>query len=220
MAYGMGAEYASRDENGRYQFTADTNPRFTQVWEALIDFYGPDNGIHVLGSSDDLLPNGYFNIFMSERSLFLHAELKGATMLREWEGNFGLLPQPKFDSAQEHYNSNVFSTCLSFCIPNTNTNLERTGRIVDYLTYESYAELMPRYYDIHVSLKALGKQESIDVLALIRGTRGCEVAGPFGWGGGLGNALAALAQNNEMAIASTIATYKDTIIANINRTYE
>ena len=220
LAYGMGAEYTSRDENGRYQFTAHTDPHFTSVWEKIINFYGPEDGLHHKGTAEDLDPDGYYGIFMANRALFLHAELKGATMLREWEGQFGLLPQPKYDASQESYNSNIFSSCLSFCIPNTNTNLERTGTIIDYLTYESYAELMPRYYDIHVSLKALGKQESIDVLALIRGTRGCEVAVPFGWATDLSSDLGKLALNNEMAIASTIETYKDKIVANINATYE
>ncbi len=220
MAYGLGAEYTSRDENGRYQLTADTDPHFSSVWESLIKFFGPDDGMHVEGSATDLDPDGYYGIFEAGRALFLHAELKGATMLREWEGNFGLLPQPKFDSSQETYNSNIFRNCLSFCIPNTNTNLERTGIIVDYLTYMSYASLMPRYYDIHVSLKALGKQESIDVLGLIRGTRGCEVAVPFGWAMDLNSDLAKLASNNELSIASTIEKHKESIIANINKTYE
>ncbi len=220
MAYGMGAEITQRDENGKYHFTADTDPHFTQVWETLINFYGPDNGLYVLGTAEDLEPDGYYGIFMANRSLFLHAELKGATMLREWEGHFGLLPQPKYDESQEAYNSNIFQSCLSFCIPNTNTNLERTGKIVDYLTYQSYKELMPRYYDIHVSLKALGKQESIDVLDHVRGTRGCEVAVPFGWATGLSTDLAKLAVDNQMAIASTIETYKDKIVAKIQETYD
>lgn len=220
MAYGMGVEYTTRDENDKYHFTAHEDPKFTSVWESLINFFGPDDGMHVLGTATDLDPDGYYGIFEANRALFLHAELKGATMLREWEGTFGLLPQPKFDSAQESYNSNIFSSCLSFCIPNTNTNLERTGIIVDYLTYMSYVDLMPRYYDIHVALKALDRQESIDVLTLIRGTRGCEVAVPYGWATDLNAALDKLAETNNNAIASTIETYKDQVTANIEKTYE
>ena len=219
MAYGMGAEYTSRDENGRYQFTADTDTKFTSTWESLISFFGPDDGMHVYGTSADLDPDGYYGIFEANRALFLHAELKGATMLREWEGSFGLLPQPKYDASQESYNSNIFKSCLSFCIPNTNTNLERTGTIVDYLTYESYRSLLPRYYDIHVALKALGRQESIDVLALVRGTRGCEVAVPYGWATDLDTDLAKLAKENNLAIASTLETYKNAVVANIDKTY-
>ncbi|MBQ8207216.1 MAG: hypothetical protein IJZ89_00580, partial [Clostridia bacterium] len=214
MAYGLGAEYTSRDDNGKYQFTADTDTEFSSVWESLIGFFGPDDGMHVLGTATDLDPDGYYGIFEANRALFLHAELKGATMLREWEGSFGLLPQPKYDAAQESYNSNIFSSCLSFCIPNTNTNLERTGIIVDYLTYMSYTSLMPRYYDIHVALKALGREESIKVLDLVRGTRGCEVAVPYGWATDLNDSLKKLALENNLAIASTIETYKDQIAAN------
>ncbi len=220
MSYGLGAEFTTRDEKGRYQFTADTDPHFSAVWESLIGFFGSNNGSCYVGSSADLDPDGYYSVFMANRALFLHAELKGATMLREWEGNFGLLPQPKFSEDQETYNSNVFSGCLSFCIPSTNSNLERTGIIVDYLTYHSYAELMPRYYDIHVSLKALGKQESIDVLALVRGTRGCEVAVPYGWTTELYKKLGKLATENNMAISSTIEAYREGVISNINKTYD
>ncbi len=54
MAYGMGAEYASRNANGRYHFTADTDPHFTSVWDSLIDFYGPDNGMQLTASATDL----------------------------------------------------------------------------------------------------------------------------------------------------------------------
>ena len=219
LAYAMGAEYASRDENGRYQFTADTDPHFTAVWESIIDFFGPDNGMQLTASNIDLDPDGYFTVFETNRALFLHAELKGAPMLREWEGNFGLMPQPKYDENQESYNSNIFGNCLSFCIPNTNTELERTGIIVDYLTYESYRSLLPRYYDIHVALKSLERQESIEVLKLIRGTRGCEVSVPYGWTGDLNTALRTITLKNEKSIASTIQTYKDKIVANINATY-
>ena len=219
MAYGMGIEYVSRDENGKYRFTADTDQKFTDGWTRLINFYGPDDGMYVFGTAVDLDPDGYYGIFEANRALFLHAELKGATMLREWEGHFGLLPQPKYDESQEVYNSNLFGNCLSFCIPNTNKNLSRTGIIVDYLTYKSYENLLPRYYDIHVSLKALGRQESIDVLSLIRGTRGIEVSIPFCWTNDLSTAMGKLASTNSLAIGSTIEKYRDQIVSAIDKTY-
>ena len=221
MAYAMGTEFVTRDENGRYQFTADSDPKFTNTWEQLIQFWGAGDGlaVYMLETAGDLDPGGYYYTFEQGRTLFLSAELKGATMLREWEGTFGLLPQPKYNSEQETYESTLFSSCLSFCIPNTNTNLERTGIIVDYLTYESYRSLLPRYYDIHVALKSLDRQESIDVLALIRGTRGIEVSLPFGWLGNLQTDMQNLAKKNELSIASTIETYKEAVIANIDKTY-
>ncbi len=220
FAYSMGAEFTERDENGRHQFTAHEDKKFLDTWEKLVGFYGPDNGLTYNGTTADLEPDGYYGAFLAERALFVHAELKGATMIREGEVNFGLLPQPKYDASQEEYNSGVFNNCPSFCIPNTNTNLERTGTIVDYMTYLSYAELLPRYYDIHVSLKALGKQESKDVLALIRGTRGCQVAVPYQWANDLNAELGKLAITNTLAVSSTIDSFKDQVIAKINATYD
>ena len=219
MAYGMGTEYVGRDETGKYKFTADTDSKFTDTWTKLINFFGPDDGMTLNASAQDLDPDGYYGVFEANRALFLHAELKGATMLREWEGHFGLMPQPKYDESQTEYNSNLFSDCLSFCIPNTNKNLSRTGIIVDYLTYKSYANLLPRYYDIHVSLKALGRQESIDVLELVRGTRGIEVSVPFKWTSDLNAAMGKLVKANSFAIASAIEANREACIAAIDKTY-
>ena len=218
--YGYNVEFVARDETGRYQFTAGVDPKFTAAWETIIDYFGSGDGRYVYGNSVDLAEDGYFQIFIDERALFLSAQLKGATMLREWEGTFGLLPQPKFSEDQTYYESGVFKNVLSFCIPTTNTELSRTGTIVDYLTYESYKTLVPRYYDIHVGLKALTQDESRESLALIRGTRGTEISVPFDWTSDLESALRQLAMKNSNEIASTIEKYQEACISAINKTYE
>ncbi len=220
MLYGMNTEYVARDENGRYQFTADTDDKFTRSWEILIDMWDPADGTGVFAPGGDLGDDGYIGVFINDRTLFLSAELKAATMLREWEGTFGLLPQAKYDEAQESYESTVFNNVLSFCIPNTNLELERTGIIVDYLTYESYKSLLPRYYDIHVGLKALTQEESRQSLELIRNSRGIEVSIPYNWTYELSAELIKLATKNSMEIASTIEKYREACIAAIDKTYE
>ena len=218
--YAYNSEYVSRDETGRYQFTAHTSDKFKASWETMIGYFGGGDGRFVYGKDQDLAEDGYFQVFIDDRALFLSAELKGCTMLREWEGTFGLIPQPKYNEEQENYESTVFHNVLSFCIPTTNTHLERTGIIVDYLTYESYANLLPRYYDIHVGLKALTQDESRESLAIIRDTRGIEISVPFKWTSDLSAALCSLAKKGSMEIASTIETYQEACIAAIDKTYE
>ena len=218
--YAFNTEYVERDATGRYQFTAHTDDRFKTSWETIIGYFGAGDGRFMYGNSTDLAEDGYFQVFIDDRALFLSAELKGCTMLREWEGTFGLIPQPKFNEEQESYESTVFSNVLSFCIPTTNTELSRTGIIVDYLTYESYVNLLPRYYDIHVGLKALSRDESKQSLEIIRNTRGIEIAIPFKWTSDLSTALCNLAKKGSMEIASTIETYQEACIAAIDKTYE
>ena len=218
--YAFNTEYVARDDTGRYQFTAHTDDKFKASWETIIGYFGGGDGRFLYGNSTDLAEDGYFQVFIDDRALFLSAELKGCTMLREWEGTFGLIPQPKYTEDQASYESTVFSNVLSFCIPTTNTNLERTGIIVDYLTYESYRSLLPRYYDIHVGLKALSRDESKQSLEIIRNTRGIEIAVPFKWTSDLSAALCTLAKKGSMEIASTIEKYQEACIAAIDKTYE
>ncbi len=218
--YGFNTEYVARDENDRYQFTAHKDDRFKTCWETIISYFGAGDGRFMYGNSTDLAEDGYFQVFIDDRALFLSAELKGCTMLREWEGTFGLIPQPKFNEEQESYESTVFINVLSFCIPTTNTELSRTGIIVDYLTYESYVNLLPRYYDIHVGLKALSRDESKQSLEIIRNTRGIEISIPFKWTSDLSTALCNLAKKGSLEIASTIETYQEACIAAIDKTYE
>jgi hypothetical protein len=45
------------------------------------------------------------------------------------------------------------------------------------------------------------------------------VAVPYGWATDLNGKLNSLALNNEMAIASTIETFKEQIVTNIDKTY-
>ena len=136
------------------------------------------------------------------------------------KGAFGLLPQPKYDEEQDSYESSVGGNVLSFCIPATNKELTRTGIIVDYLTYESYRSLLPRYYDTRLASKSLTKDESRQCLEIIRYTKGLEVSVPYGWTRDLSDELCHLAREGGTEIASTILAYHEACITAINKTYE
>ena len=219
ICYAFHATEATRNAQGKYEFTAHTDTRYQDAMTKLIGFIGGNDGQTAVVPNTDFGEDGYFTTFMNERALFLTAELKGCTILREWEGNFGLLPLPKYDEAQDGYGAYVIDRCLSFCIPNTNTNLERTGIIIDYLTYKSYESVVPRYYDIHVGLKSLTKQESKDVLAVIRGSRGGTPALFYRWTAGYVGALGRIIVDGNNALISTIETYKSACEAAIKETY-
>ncbi|MBQ8207189.1 MAG: hypothetical protein IJZ89_00445 [Clostridia bacterium] len=196
----LGAELLCRDEDGRYGFTADSDSNYNSVLSAIIDYLGSNEAF--IGDEADAKAS-----FMGGSGMFLQSEIRCAYEMRNnnRDFNFGILPMPKNDIAQENYISAIDPSCVAFCIPNTNTDLERTGVIIDYLTYSSYSDLMPRYYDIHSPLKALGRQESRDILALIRGTRTCEVIYPYGWESGIGDALSKLFEEKNTDFSAILA---------------
>ena len=213
--YSLGAEYVERNDMGRYEFTAHENESFWDAWVALSTYFGTIDGRFVYGGEDDFL-----EIFANNRALFLSAELEYAPILRDMKGAFGLLPQPKYDEEQDSYESSVGGNVLSFCIPSTNKELARTGIIVDYLTYESYRSLLPRYYDTRLASKSLTKDESRRCLEIIRYTKGLDVSVPFGWTRDLSDELCYLAREGGTEIASTILAYHEACITAINKTYE
>lgn len=213
--YSLGAEYVERNYMGRYEFTAHENESFWDAWVALSTYFGTIDGRFLYGGEDDFL-----EIFANGRALFLSAELKYAPILSEKKGAFGLLPQPKYDWDQDNYESSVGGNVLSFCIPATNKELARTGFIVDFLTYESFCSMLPRYYDTHTGPKALTRNESRQCLKIIRNTKGLEVSVPYGWTRGLSDELCSLAREGRTEIASTILSYHEACVAAIDKTYE
>lgn len=211
MADAMQAELLTRDDYGRYQFTADSDKNFKSTWNMLKSFFGEN--------ADKISRNGEEReVFKEGRSLFLIDELNFARELKNSMDSFGILPLPKYDKNQETYEAPYSSDCLAFCIPRTNDELERTGVIVDYLTYESYAEFMPRYYDVTAPKKSPLREYVIDVLALLRGCRSIEAANAYGWYDGVLTELDMMLENNT-ELDDVLASHKEKIVSAIEKTY-
>lgn len=214
MAYAQETSIVTPDYDGYYTFTADTDERFLSVWEGLKDFYTAENGVFLAEDEESAL-----SIFKDGRSLFLNARVGCGTLINDNSGrSFGALPLPKYDEEQENYESAVVSDCLAFCIPVTNKRLERTGIIVDYLTYESYKEVIWPYLSLQVD-GGINHVAAIDVLTVIRGTRGVDPACIYGWDVELISYMEKRIKNNEPLLASDIRAYKDDIVSRIEATY-
>ena len=107
-----------------------------------------------------------------------------ATMAREMELNFGILPNPKFDESQEEYHNAVHAwATTAVSIPVTSPDAERTGIILEALTAESFYTLRPAYFDISLQSQLLRDEESGEMLELIFATRVYDLAHVFNWGG-------------------------------------
>jgi len=105
-------------------------------------------------------------IFMEKRALTTCLQLSSAVdKLRFTDINYGILPMPKLDASQESYTSGY--TSYLFAIPNTASDLDRTGVIIEALSAEGYKKVLPAYYEIALKNKYLQDEESIRILDLI-----------------------------------------------------
>ena len=168
---GCDAYYVEKDENG-YPVIAFTSERFTNACEKIAKFTS-SAGLYVTDTT--------LSIFQSGRALFMGSEIKAAANeMREMPDEFGLLPIPKYDDAQEKYIANLFWATHLLSIPATCKDSERAAIVMDALNYEANERVMPLYYE-RVCYKGLRDDDSIEMLQLIRDGRYLNWGLAYGW---------------------------------------
>ena len=178
---GAGARCFAKDENDM--------PVLDALSERYVDAYAKASAINdnteicfTIGKAGnwDVLDT----VFTEGRCLFSYVGMNRVTLFREMEADFGILPTPKFDEAQEAY-YNVVSTWGAnfFAVPKTAEDMERTGIILEALSAESMYTLTPAYYDVTLKTKAARDEESSAMLDIIFASRVFELGNFYGWGG-------------------------------------
>ncbi len=122
--------------------------------------------------------------FFKEGKILFHlAQLAEVTLYRAMEFDFGIIPLPKYDEAQERYYSPITaygSNCIS--VPITASDLDRTGHIIEALSCESMYTVTPAYYDVALEGKMLRDEESTEMLDIILDTAMFELGYMWNWG--------------------------------------
>lgn len=123
----------AKDENDRLCFTMTEEDYISRLL-MVSEFFNRDNGFyHPKATSEN---HGGYEFFLAGNVLFYNETLGNAQKLRQMTLDFGILPPPKYDEAQEHYYSDVVEAYFML-VPVTNTDLDRTGILMEALAYES-----------------------------------------------------------------------------------
>ncbi len=169
-AFWVGADVhpATKDDTEALVFTALENEKFFDVCTQIFDMTWNNNAwnnnyVHLTGADGDNKPA---ECFRAGGALFMDAKLYEVTALRDSDINFGILPYPKYDTAQQNYLGRM-EGCELFGIPLTNTSLEMTGTIMEAMASESRISVVPAYYDVMLKSKVSRDEESSAMLDLI-----------------------------------------------------
>ncbi len=110
--------------------------------------------------------NGGVKFFKAGRSLFYNECMGNAQKLRQMDIDFGILPGPKWDEAQEEY-YNCGGNPYFMCVLTTNADLERTGIVMESLSYESMSTVKVAAYDEMLEGKVSRDNDSEAMLDII-----------------------------------------------------
>ncbi len=214
--FSAGIRTTTVDPDGSIRFTLESD-RFYTVMDKLAILLDSKAGAALKGHTTDFDADrgGYVYAFTTRRSLFMTGELKASLLMREMEDNFGIVPFPKYDEAQEHYETNLVFQLFYMTIPTTNSCLSQTATIAEVLTHDSYEKVIPVYYQNVVEHKGLRNENSIEMLEIMRANRGVDLGMIFNWVGGLRDDIANKLYAGDNQVASLVEKYKPKIETNI-----
>lgn len=181
-----GENIAVLDKDGYPQLTLG-NERALSVVDRITEIFNDFN--FIIWPENAKGANGvsgwqYFRVMFKENRLMLFsASMYCVKELRDMVDDFAILPGPKYDEKQDtYYMIQSTHACPGISIPITNSNLERTGILLEAIAYHSKS-VQEAYYDITLTGKFTRDEESRDMLDIIFTNVTYDIGKAFGWGG-------------------------------------
>jgi hypothetical protein len=168
--------------------------------------------------ADDTLSQGHFKAFTEDRVLMISDVISTINSLRNMDDDFGIIPYPKYDEAQEKYISLVDAGVDTLIVPATNQNTENTGLITEALCEKAYENITPAYYDITLQRKSSRDDESEKMLELIRSSATFDALYVYNFGG-LGFAFKTWIQAGVTDISSKYTALEKTALSDIEKVW-
>ena len=223
---GGSVQFITQDVNGD-PVSNITTERLINLTQDLAKLFGED-GTFTYGreSSDGTTPGNagdYIKIFNANRALFCVAEVKSSVSdFKSFNGDFGILPLPKYDAIQENYRSWVNYLAPVLVIPSTidDTTLPNTATLLDALSFYSDRDVLPEYYDVVLKGRGAKDAESVEMLDLINQSKSFDASIAYGWSRQFSEVLSNTLLAGVTDVSSLIATYDTMITGNIKDTLD
>ncbi|MBQ4574398.1 MAG: hypothetical protein IJA85_04295 [Clostridia bacterium] len=107
-------------------------------------------------------------MFMNNKALFFTSLLNSAIAFRDMDTDFGIIPYPKYDEAQENYKTFSKSGFAALIIPSCTADPQMSADVTTVLSAESYKKVVPAYYDTTLKTKTSRDNDSEEMLDIIR----------------------------------------------------
>ena len=219
MLQAGGMRYTVKDSDGVPQLALNTE-KTAKMLEMIAPFVA-DKATNILASNYSGYKNTFTDLmlpmFIDDRALFYNNQLLVALNLRNMNADFGVLPSPKYDEAQDEYYvpySTWWSTFL--IIPVTNSKPDMTCDFAQSAGYWSQQLIRTAYIDVTVMNKTLRDEDSVNMLDIILNNCVHDVGCIYNWGGMVG-----MLQNiGSNSFASTYASNESKIQAALDKTLE
>ncbi|MBQ4575319.1 MAG: hypothetical protein IJA85_09040 [Clostridia bacterium] len=147
---------------------------FTQDEKSALNYADAASG---MDTSDFLHMWDYGrSLFAADHFLFVQNGAGVTVQFRDMESDYGIVPNPKYDENQERYYHLYDPHAWGMAIPTTNLELDKTGMILEYMSWKSNELLIPAYYETTIMDKRLRDEDAPKMLDIIRASTRYEVS--------------------------------------------
>lgn len=215
LFYSTGYKFMNRNASGDMVLEYDAE-RFISIIEKVRELWDPMSTYFNNGSGREQHA-ATWKIFADGQAVCADIVLsKIGTYFMDMPDDYGIVPLPKFDEAQEDYVTYSGFTVPMLMIPANEQNTERTGIIMEALGSASYDNVTPKLLEIVTKVKNVRDEDSSEMINVIIRTKIVDTAHFFdlpGYGSISRTLIASPATNP----ASSIKAYKNTAEKQWNR---
>ena len=173
MLDGSGEFLIARGEDGTPYLRTDLE-RVQSAYSKLCAMFQGDG--YCLNSNGPAM-----NAFMRGSALFFQTALGvSADTFRELEFMYGILPLPKYEESQSRYYTMISEYTLALQIPKTVADPEITGRVIDYMGYHGYYDIVP-VMQTTFCYKGMRDEDSIEMMNITLDTMTVDFGYLYGW---------------------------------------
>lgn len=225
LLMGTGTKLIQMNADGSYTYNLGSSAildSMEQIWNFL------HSGNHILNCNDydGKLNNQWSDfrtLFMSDQIGFFMGHLGTVTLVGgDMNSDFGVLPFPKLDEAQENYYSSFqYGNCYAISVPKTASDTKRTGLLTEAYEMLSHTTVLPAYYDYTLTLRSARDTASGEMLDIIFGSRNFDISLAFANTTGVQTFLEdAGCKSTSFAYASKEAANKSKVISAMDQILE
>ena len=197
-----------------YPVLALSTSRSASVCEKLLTLLSDSKTVlpvdKYAGQYADAWQDLMYPAFKSGRALFIsRAYVQYVMYFRDSEVDYGILPRPKFDSAQDRYYTDInYAWASTVAVPRDVKDPEMAGIILEALAAESLYTVTPANYDVTIVNKQLRDEDSERMLDIIYANR-CFDYGQFMSLSDMNNKFINMYQSGNFTFASDYAADKE-----------
>ena len=182
-----GEQLVSKDKDDMPIFTGNSE-KLSNVIDKMLDIYVDDTYcMHrdAYGKESGSGQLVQFWVFPEGRSLFYWGFPRYMDLgLRDMEDDFGIVPIPKWDSAQSRYYATLNHWhSYTYMLPATVGDIERNSIILDAMAYHGRNIIRPAYYDVCLQRKYTRDEDSSAMLDIIFASTVYDIALSYAVGG-------------------------------------